>query len=149
MNGTNAEPTAIETTPIAAPHDWFLQSLVNMANSSSLEIGVTLQVGGLLVSGLLVGGKAYFEGFAEDFSSAFANDPAVSESVRNSFAKYGEIYKEEEGSTPPPPQYIHLRNTRFFNTSGNPIPENKGVWWRGRISEVGGFTLGSLVKEEG
>ena len=139
---TNAEPT-----PFAVPHDWFLQSLVNMANDG-FEIGVTLQVSGLLVSGVLVGGKAYFEGFAEDFSSGL-NDPVTAEAVRGSFAKYGEIYKKEGDDAPPPPQYIHLKNARFFNTSGNPIPGNKGVWWRGRISEVAGFTLGSLGQAEG
>lgn len=60
------DETANATTSVdAAPLDWFLQSLVNMANTDSLQIGITLQVSGLLVSGVLVGGKAYFEGFAE------------------------------------------------------------------------------------
>ncbi|MGP9499720.1 gas vesicle accessory protein GvpU [Halomonas sp. 86] len=139
---TNAEPA-----PFAVPHDWFLQSLVNMANDG-IEVGVTLQVSGLLVSGILASGKAYFEGFAEDFSSGL-NDPEAAESVRDSFAKYGEIYKKEGDDAPPPPQYIHLKNARFFNTSGHPIPGNKGVWWRGRISEVAGFTLGSLGQAAG
>lgn len=134
--------------PVTQP-DWFLQSLVAMANNSDIELGITLQVSGLLVSGTLVGGKKYFEGFAEDFSGVFASEPEVAESIKNSFAKYGEIYKKEEGEEIPPPQYIHLKNTRFFNTAGNPIPGNKGVWWRGRVSEVGGFTLGSLAKEVG
>ncbi|BBI98466.1 gas vesicle protein [Ferrigenium kumadai] len=141
------ETTSAELTPFAVPHDWFLQSLVNMANDG-IEIGVTLQVSGLLVSGVLAGGKSYFEGFAEDFSSGL-NDPEAAESVRGSFAKYGEIYKKEGDDAPPLPQYIHLKNARFFNTSGNPIPGNKGVWWRGRISEVAGFTLGSLGQVEG
>ena len=141
------ETTNPELTPFAVPHDWFLQSLVNMANNG-IEVGVTLQVSGLLVSGVLTGGKAYFEGFAEDFSGGL-NDPEVAESVRSSFAKFGDIYKKEDGDEPPPPQYIHLKNARFFNTSGNPIPGNKGVWWRGRISEVAGFTLGSLGQAEG
>lgn len=141
------ETTITESTPFAVPHDWFLQSLVSMANNG-VEVGVTLQVSGLLVSGVLAGGKAYFEGFAEDFSSGL-NDPETAKSVRDSFAKYGEIYKNEGDDAPPLPQYIHLKNARFFNTSGNPIPGNKGVWWRGRISEVAGFTLGSLGPAEG
>lgn len=129
--------------------DWFLQSLVNMVNINDLEFGITLQVSGLLVSGNLVGGKEYFEGFAEDFSSSFTNEPEVAENIKSSFAQYGEIYEKKDGEEIPPPQYIHLKDTRFFNTSGNPIPGNKGVWWRGRISEVGGFTLGSLSRNVG
>ena len=131
--------------------DWFLQSLVNIAHDVNLEIGITLQVSGMLVSGNLVSGKQYFEGFATDFASAFIAHPEVAESIKNSFASYGDIYNKEaevESSQPQPlPQYIHLKNARFFNTAGNPIPGNRGVWWRGRICEVGGFTLGSLSPE--
>lgn len=139
------EATNAEIIPFAVPHDWFLQSLVGIANDG-IEFGVTLQVSGLLVSGVLTGGKAYFEGFAEDFASGL-NDSKDAESVRSSFAQHGEIY-EKSDDAPPPPQYIHLKNARFFNTAGKPIPGNKGVWWRGRISEVAGFTLGSLDQTE-
>ena len=48
--------------------DWFLQTLVNMANSSTSTglVGITLLTHGFLVSGDLVGGREYFKGFAED-----------------------------------------------------------------------------------
>jgi hypothetical protein len=46
----------------SAQHDWFIQSLVNVANVAPLSFGVTLQVSGLLVSGYLVSGKAYGRG---------------------------------------------------------------------------------------
>lgn len=139
-----------ETSPpvtlpsITTPSDWFLQSLVLMVNTYDFEFGITLQVSGLLVSGNLVGGKKYFEGFAEDFSSNFSNDLEAAKNIKDSFTQYGEIYEKKEDGEIPPPQYIHLRDTRFFNTTGQPIPRNKGVWWRGRVSEVGGFMLGSL-----
>ena len=68
----NTETLPMAPLPPDAQQDWLLQSLVNMANVSELEIGITLQVSGLLVSGILVGGKKYFEGFAEDFAGAFA-----------------------------------------------------------------------------
>jgi hypothetical protein len=140
-----------ETESTAGQHhvahaDWFLQSLVNKADQSDLEVGITLQVSGMLVSGSLVSGRKYFEGFAADFSSWFANDPGAVESIKKSFSSYGETYKAdtETYDDSPPPQYIHLKNARFFNTVGDPIPANKGVWWRGRLCEVGGFSLGSL-----
>jgi hypothetical protein len=46
-----------------------------------------------------------------------------------------------------PPNYIHLKEAKFFLPSGagKPIPANQGVWWRGRLSEVSGFILGSLA----
>ncbi len=144
---TKKEPAA--PVPQVAQTDWFLQSLVAMANRSNLEIGITLQVSGMLVSGSLVSGKKYFEGFAEDFSSPFAADPEAAESIKASYSSYGELYKKDadaEGVSLPP-QYVHLKNARFFNTTGNTIPGNKGMWWRGRIGAVGGFSLGSLSTE--
>ncbi|MBP0716154.1 hypothetical protein J8I33_22850 [Burkholderia sp. AcTa6-5] len=54
------------------------------------------------------------------------------------------INENDEPNDLPPPQYIHIKGARFFSNSGNPIPGNGGVWWRGRISEVDGFCLGEL-----
>jgi hypothetical protein len=129
--------------------DWFLQSLVSMVNNSSMEFGITLLVDGMLVSGNLVGGKAYFEGFGADFATPF-KDPEVVKQLKDSFGSYGEIYdaNPDDDKEPPPPTFIHLKETRFFTPSGTPIPANKGVWWRGRISAIGGFNLGHLRPEE-
>jgi len=123
-------------------NDWFLQTLVNFVNLGDFNFGITLNVGGFLVSGQLIGGKEYFEGFASDFASAITDSEAA-EDVRATFAKNGDIYSSEEGDAPPP-SYIHIKDARFFNTNGDPIPSNRGVWWRGRISQVDGFSLGSL-----
>ena len=143
----NKEAIATKPTP-AETYDWFLQALVNMANRSSLEVEVTLQRSGFLISGLLVNGQAYVEGLAKDFSIAPSNGPEVYEQVRNRFSKFGENLDLEEGDETLLPQYIHLKNARFFNVSGTSISEDRAVWWRGRISEVCGFMLGGLTNEE-
>lgn len=143
------EPESMNSLPPTADVDWFLQSLVNMANNSQMEFGITLQVSGMLVSGNLISGKAYFDGFGADFASPFS-DPEVVESIKQSFSSYGDTFVSNDGNETdnrPPPQFIHLKNARFFNTAGNPIPGNRGVWWRGRLCEVGGFSLGSLQAE--
>lgn len=147
----STEAESVSPISPSAEADWFLQSLVSMANQSNIEIGITLQVSGMLVSGSLVSGKQYFEGFANDFVTPFANDPETANAIKDSFGAYGEIYSQPKEGEPdrPAPQFVHLKNARFFNTAGNPIPGNKGVWWRGRICEVGGFTLGSLSSNAG
>jgi hypothetical protein len=132
--------------------DWLLQMLVDMVNNNAdMELPITLHVEGLLVSGNLVGGVKYFEGFATDFAESFATNPEISKGIRESVSKFGEIYKAtgKEDADGPLPTYIHLKQARFFNTSGMPIPANKGVWWRGRLSEVSGFILGSLSADRG
>jgi hypothetical protein len=76
--------------------DWFLQKLVNMANYGGFEFGITLQIGGFLVSGVLVGGAKYFDGFAADFASGV--DPKhhqITKQLKQGFAELGEFYKPD------------------------------------------------------
>lgn len=108
--------------------------------------GITLSAVGFLVSGQLVGGKEYFEGFASDFASGFG-DTSAAEDIKAALSRYGEIYSSGDDE-PPPPTYIHIKSAKFFHNSGKPIPGNRGVWWRGRISEVAGFSLGELKFED-
>ncbi|WP_196486469.1 gas vesicle accessory protein GvpU [Burkholderia cepacia] len=129
-----------------AENDWFLQQLVTMVNGSSTSIGITLFVGGLLVSGVLIGGKQYFEDFAESFASGIAN-PDDAKWYKENLTQLSNVYLEPDGTykkSAEPPHYIHLKDARTFHPSGNPIPGNGGTLWRGRIREVAGFTLGSL-----
>ncbi len=123
--------------------DWFLAVLVGIANNGA-GIGITLLVGGFLVSGTMVGGAAYFENFASEFSSAFPKDS--SEEIRKTFAQGADPYKKaaETGEGFSDVAYIHLKEARFYHTSGAPIPENRGIWWRARLSEVSGFHLGNF-----
>jgi hypothetical protein len=109
----HATAAAPPTLPLSQAPDWLLQHLVALVTDGPLEMGITLQVGGLLVSGKLVSGARYFEAAAR-----------------------------------PLPHYIHLTDTKFFSTAGDPVPAGKGVWWRGRIAEVGGFTLGQLQAQQ-
>lgn len=125
--------------------DWFLQNLVGIVNKSTLEIGITLVVGGSIVSGRLVGGKKYFETFAREFSEAWNGESK--ESIYDAFAKHGERYvqdDDEEKQNSSPPQFIHLIDSRCFLPGQQPLPTNKGVLWRGKINAVSGFSLGLL-----
>lgn len=129
--------------------DWFLESLVATVNNTGIEIGITLQMDGFLVSGYIVNGGKYFDGFSNEFISEtaihFGNDEAL-KTIQEAFGKYAEMYspKSVEESGTDTANYIHLEGARFFNTNGAPIPNNRGMWWRGRIAEVNGFILGTL-----
>jgi len=145
MNEENQQPLTDKITEA----DWFLQHLVAVVNSSGFSIGITLQVSGMLVTGELIGGKAYFEGFSSEFSGALKESEKEVDSVRDHFLSIGGVYDEPENALFSPkqeqsPHFIHLKNARFMHTAGSPLPTNRAVWWRGRISEVSGFVLGSL-----
>jgi hypothetical protein len=132
-----------------AEADWLIQHFLNLANSPStgIEVGITLNVGGLLVSGTMVSGKKYFEGIADLLSNANTNMPEIAESWK-SLSAFGQIYDDTaEVESNRNPQYIHLRNTRFFSAAGTAVPNSPGVWWRGRITEVAGFSFGTMSQE--
>jgi hypothetical protein len=163
MTGNSEEPIPTEDSVVQAPSpdqpqaDFFLQAIVGLANSSGIEIGITLCVGGAVVSGQLISGKAFFKEIANEMLQA--SGPAGFESVKQSLSEFignigRSIYEstenvEESGqevdrSMKPPPGYIHLRDAKFFHNSGQPMPGNRGIRWRGRLSAVDGFSLGAL-----
>jgi hypothetical protein len=48
--------------------------------------------------------------------------------MKSSFAAVKDQHYPKAADVPKPgPVFIHLKNARFFNTPGNPIPGNKGV----------------------
>ena len=145
--GVNDDNNKVDVTALpVAKVDWFLQNFVNMANNpaAGIEIGITLHVGGTLVSGTLISGKKYFDGIAEIMVKANTNMPEIAESWR-SFSEFGTIYDAPpEDSTQKNPQYIHLLNAHTFSSGGTPIPSGLGVLWRGRLTDVSGFSLGVL-----
>ena len=79
----------------AAPGaDAFLQFLVNLVNNGSQieSIGVTLQMGGMLVSGSIVSGAEYFDRFAASFTNSLgAMDAETRTTVHASLAELGDV----------------------------------------------------------
>ena len=151
----NSEGESIDFLPAftavdGAGDDFVLQTLINLVNSiDGVEIKITLQVSGMLVSGLLTGGKQYFKEFGRLFSAEYT-DPASQSSIEEGFASLGEIFNDHlEGTEErPPSQFVHLKDAQFFQVSGPPIPSESGVLWRGKISSVGGYFLGTLIASQ-
>ncbi|CAB3824718.1 gas vesicle accessory protein GvpU [Achromobacter piechaudii] len=135
----------------AAPSaDAFLQFLVNLVNNGSqLEsIGVTLQMGGMLVSGSIVSGAEYFDRFATSFTGSLDMlDTDSRDAVRRSLAELGDVFRVPQPADPLP-NYIHLADALFFTADGTPIA-GQPTLWRGRTSSVDGFILGRLQSETG
>ncbi len=137
--------------------DWFLQSIVSTA--SLIGPSLILNVGGLLIAGELIDGKTYFEEFAreieeplrEAFVRTFSREEAGQSGaqIADSFRKFGDIYNppaegEKDSRARTHPSYVHLKNAKVYDPSGNSIPNNRGTLWRVRLTAVDGFTLGSF-----
>jgi hypothetical protein len=119
--------------------DWLLQTLVSSVNAEDdFELSITLQTGGLLVSGTLISGRRYFVALAKVFTES--GKPGED---YKSISKLGDIYAPKTGSTEKP-SFIHLKQAQFFGPGTMPTPSSEGVLWRGRICDVAGFFLGTI-----
>jgi hypothetical protein len=143
QGSTSNEPTKFDLRPDEP--DYFLQALVDLVNSSKISFGISLTVGGFLVSGNLISGKMYFDGVASEMAGAYKDHEGASEAMKTYFSNFGRIYdnySDEKNRTLP--VFIHLSEAKFFHNAGAPFPGNRGVFWRGRVSCVSSFVLGKL-----
>lgn len=115
--------------------DPFIGFLVNVAEKTGREIGVTFSVGGFLVSGYLVPSDQYGKGVSADLGWGEALDQLFPEWTDED---------KEESNVFALREFVHLKNAKFFSTTGRPIPNNRGVWWRARINQISGVNVGVL-----
>jgi len=126
--------------------DWLLQWLVRSSNRASMTIGITLSIGGSIVSGNLISHSDYFAQLADAFSKPFEKiegwDAQEIKSIILGFDAQPNPDETEEDEVPF--QYLHLANARtYFGTSAT-VPAAPGALWRGKIAAVDGFTLGRI-----
>ncbi|KPW82718.1 putative Gas vesicle protein [Pseudomonas syringae pv. coriandricola] len=126
--------------------DWLLQWLVKFVANTKVEMGVTLSVGGNLVSGHLISHDDYFDQMAEDISAPFSQfDNGTEASMKEMILSF----KPGESSQDTPAfHFIHLKDCRTYSTDGHPICDSR-VLWRGRIAAVDGFTIGLIAEKPG
>ena len=135
---------------MSRPVDCFLQSLVEIVNDESANIPITLSVGGLLISGDMIGGKTYFDEFARQFKDGFRDiSSETASTIEETFKRLGDVYdtiqKESQGGAAmPKPYIIHLKDAQIYQSGASLPPPEKRVLWRGRLEAVDGFSLGKL-----
>lgn len=98
------------------------------------SLNLTLNVGGSLISGTLISRKRFVQSV-----------PAIKTIVDAVEAK-----QPPQGAGGPSPRsagryFVHLKDARFFHPGGTAVPvQGNGVYWRGRLSCVDGFTIGGI-----
>ena len=121
--------------------DWLVQWFAGFVNRTSLEIGVTISVGGAQLSGALVSHSTYFSRLAEGFSSAFTKFEGVDiDQLREMILGFDQTPEVAEGGNLPAPQYLHLSDVKII--SGGGTINIEGGLWRGKIASIDGFILG-------
>lgn len=124
--------------------DAILQDFVRVVNKFDLGIGITLTVGGNLVTGQLISSTKYFKLCKERFAAA-GGDSDLAQQLSSFMAKHEDDSRAYMASgDDSQPVYIHLENARMYGPNANRQADLKIDLWRGRLTEVSGFTIGSI-----
>ena len=132
--------------------DWALEILVKAANTDdTFSPAVVLSVGGAMVGGRLIGGRQFFDGLMAEIKVARGEREEGGRTLFELFRQgYGEPPKSDEEAAEQlkaPVSFVHLKDARYFAAGQKPIPANRGVYWRGKLSAVDAFFFGSLDTE--
>jgi hypothetical protein len=157
------EPEESESAEQELPErDWLLSMLIATANKVPLSFGITLNVPGGLVSGIVVSGNEFFHGVAAEMAQVGEAGEELAKVMREIAVsrypmtqlpapedRHGDDLEPELDTDPgyAGVGFIHLKDARIY--SGNQqIPGDRGVWWRGKLGQVAGFCFGTLSTEE-
>jgi len=143
--------------------DAVLSELTGIADDSDFSMALTVQSGGYLVSGLLIGIVEYFRGLAVLVRGASgATEEQALAAVAGLFDSLGQqqqarrerrlaLLENEQAPVEPEdrvrPAYLHLRDASLIGPTGEltTVP-----YWRGRLDHVDAFWLGNLtVRSDG
>lgn len=129
-----------------SPPDELLAFFVGLANTTGVGSPVTLLVRGVLVSGNLISGKAFWQRVGEVIETAIGGpdpDEDPGSSISATFKKVGQdIYRE---GAKEPLGFIHLEGVRFIVPGNQALTTPRGLdAWRGRLDSVDGWFIGRL-----
>jgi hypothetical protein len=140
-------PEADGVTSDLAPDNIF-SMLVHVANTSDVEMGITLHVHGQMVTGRLISGATYWAESAAELRDSGQGPMQLIETMAESMEQVAEEYRQTYTDSeavvedPSATAFLHLRNAHTLGPQG-PTPTD-GALWRGRLASVDGFTFGEL-----
>jgi len=124
-----------------------LDALIQVAEGpSTVEVGGTLSISGLLISGRLVSRATWVKGVLRDLGEALGPDAA--DAIRAGWSeKVGrDLSDRPREESRPAAEWFHLRQAGIFPgaSSHSSVSESKVKWWCGRRASVESFFLGLL-----
>ncbi len=117
-----------------------LNALINRPGMENVHFEITLAVQGVVVTGALISGRAFVDGLAAQLEAAGAE-------ASSAFVLH---HLDDQYPVPDDGPYrytamVHLRDARYADPSGfMPSPPGPGLFWRGRIGEISGWSFGSF-----
>lgn len=135
--------------------DEALSIIVGMVNDATVRVEscyeFALTVSGVLISGELIPAWQWHEDLAEQHRSQ--TDPSALEQLFDAYTARARSQATENSAVAdltddePAPNFIHLRGAQIF-VSTRAIPTTTGMHWRGRLSEVSGWSIGRVTVQD-
>ncbi|RUY11937.1 hypothetical protein EOA25_04665 [Mesorhizobium sp. M2A.F.Ca.ET.040.01.1.1] len=135
--------------------DAFIRSLAEYANGAGLGVGITVLSHGMLVSGITMSNVDFFKQAKDKWSEATPLNGAseVAEDAKklllghadNMMQLMRDFNAKGRDQDPPDfdlPVYLHLQDARIMAPGQ---PSIKVDYWRCRIDQISGFTLGQIT----
>ncbi|MCJ2121358.1 hypothetical protein [Methylobacterium sp. J-077] len=118
---------------------------------AGIEQGITLSVGGSLVTGTLVSGQKFFDLLGKeilDAKSKSIGDTQIYENLKSNYDYFGKMLSEvKDNPDDPVPlrNYVHLMSARML-FGNHSVPTSGGMLWRGKVQAVDAFFCGLITK---
>ncbi|WP_150284214.1 gas vesicle accessory protein GvpU [Rummeliibacillus sp. TYF-LIM-RU47] len=132
-------------------NDVFLQSLIHLTNTiSGFQAGITINVNGTIISGLIIGKDEYQEKLIQSLKESKGIAPVLGQGIEESLAEVKKAKAEEDIEEDIEEkieeyEFINLIDAHFFSPDGNALPGREGFLWRGKIESIDGFTLSQIT----
>lgn len=131
------------TQTISPEPDDLLKALVAIVGESTrggaeqgTEFTITLSVAGATIAGLLVGRDVWIKRMLAEYGDR--NPLAIA--IEQKWAEENDE-ADEDGMEY---KYLHLVDAKIY-TGGEGIPSKGGIYWRGRIASIDGWSFGSFT----
>ena len=130
--------------------DPMLKAIAAVPERSALELGVTLNVKGLIITGFVISQKTYFDTLITGLGEV-SQDSEVKSSLQHFLGELKDklVPANPSASSKPDqpvlPEFIHLRSVKIYPSEGRGMPTYGDALWRGQLDAVDGFTLGEMI----
>ncbi len=126
-----------------ATDDAVLQMLLTLADEDGFEVGITVNIKGAIVSGILIGPSTYYDGVLKSVDEI--EDRTMSNiltkkfgDLRDAYKKSKEETKDKKDDSDTTATFIHLKDATYIGADGpgQLMPKGPTTWWRGRIESI-------------
>ncbi len=134
-------------------NDWLLARVIAYADNYRIEQSITLFCSGVVISGIVISGREYFNYLADSMRGfdvlgvkSESDGAALSQIMSKAYRQFEDQYPpfDPEGDDlPRVPTYILLCDARIVQPGQSASPPG-GMLWRGKIAAVDGVTLTKL-----